>query len=320
MPTIFKPLFFKPWEHVPTNLKHALRWGIYPFGWLTILSYFTAAHTGQVQWNTAWLLSNATLLVLLITLETLYPFQRRWGATWSSVLTDVKYIMMNGAFLGLVRAGLGLYAISLAGNSIGPASDWPLWVQIISAVLTFEAIQYSIHRAMHEGNNKFNLFLWRLHSAHHLPQKLYVSMHAVGHPLNGLLIQTTAMVLPIWWMGYSEATCAAFLMLNSLHGLLAHFNVDVRMGWMNYLFVGTELHRHHHSSALKEAKNFGALTSIYDQIFGTFVYTPGTPPSELGAVNQDSYPNYQHIGKTLAFPFRSNIQEAAQSKTQLESL
>ncbi len=305
------PTFFKPWEDLPVNLKRMLRWGIYPFGWLIIVSYFSAAATGYIQWNTAWLLGNVTLLILLITLETLYPFQRRWGATWSSVLTDLQYIVMNGAFLGLVRAGLGLYAISLAGDSIGPASDWPLWIQLICAVLTFEAVQYSIHRAMHEGNSKFNHFLWRLHSAHHLPQKLYVSMHAVGHPLNGLLIQTTAMVLPIWWMGYSEATCTAFLMLNSLHGLLAHFNVDVRMGWMNYLFVGTELHRHHHSSALKEAKNFGALTSVYDQLFGTFVYTPGTPPCALGAVNQDSYPNYQDIGATLAFPFRSKRQVVA---------
>lgn len=299
------PTTTAPAQQLPHHLQLGLRWVIYPLGWLIVISYFTAAYAGYVEWNTAWLLCNATLLVGLITLETLFPLQRRWGATWSSFVTDLQYIVMNGAFLGLVKAGLGLYAISLAGNSIGPATSWPLWLQLISAVLIFEAIQYSIHRAMHEGNSKLNHFLWRLHSSHHLPQKLYVTMHAVGHPLNGLLIQTSAMVLPIWWMGYTEVACTAFLMLNSLHGLIAHFNVDVRMGWMNYIFVGTELHRHHHSSALKEAKNFGALTSIYDQLFGTFVYQPGRPPLELGAANHERYPNYQDLGDTLAFPFLS---------------
>lgn len=281
-----------------------LQWGVYPLSWGIAIFLFASALHGHLEMTTAWMLSNASLIILFIILEIQFPFQRRWGATWSSVFTDIKYIAMNGAFLGLVRAAMGLYAIDISGASTGPASEWPIWLQLVAALLIFEACQYTVHRHMHVGNGRVGSFLWRLHSAHHLPQKLYVTMHAVGHPVNGLFIQTLCIVLPIWWMGYGEAAVTMFLMVNAIHGLISHFNVDTRMGWMNYIFVGTELHRYHHSSALKEAQNFGAVLSVYDQLFGTFVYKPGVAPDELGAFNQKDYPDYQNIIQSLVFPFK----------------
>ncbi len=279
--------------------------GVYPLSWLIVLSLFAAAVHGHVEMTTAWMLSNGTLIILFIALETLFPFQRRWGATWSSFFTDIKYIAMNGTFLGMVKAVMGLYAVDISGESTGPASNWPVWLQLAAALLLFEACQYTVHRYMHVGSGRLGRFFWRLHSAHHLPEKLYVTMHAVGHPLNGLAIQTLCIVVPIWWMGYGEAAVTMFLMINAIHGLIAHFNVDTRMGWLNFVFVGTELHRYHHSSALKEAQNFGAVLSIYDQLFGTFVYKPGVAPAELGAFKQSGYPDYSNIAQSLIFPFKS---------------
>lgn len=295
-----KSLTIVPPERTPIWLQ----WGVYPLSWAVAIILFAVAVQGHIQMTTALILSNATLVVLLIVLETLFPFRRRWGATWSSVFTDIKYIAMNGAFLGLAKAVLGLYAIDISGDSVGPASEWPVWLQLVAALLIFEAFQYTVHRFMHEGSGRLGSLFWRLHSAHHLPEKLYVTMHAVGHPLNGLAIQTFCIVVPVWWMGYGETAVTLFLMINAIHGLIAHFNVDTRMGWFNYIFVGTELHRYHHSSALKDAKNFGAVLSVYDQIFGTFVYKPGRAPEELGAFNRTGYPDYQDIVQSLIFPFR----------------
>lgn len=290
-----------------TAIRHWLSWGVYPLSWAIAGCLLLAALYGYFDMSSAWMLSNLILLVLFISLETLFPFQRRWGATWSSFFTDLKYIFINGAFLGLVRSALALFAIDLSGSSTGLATEWPIWLQVVAALLIFEACQYSVHRYMHTGRGKIGHFFWRLHSAHHLPRKLYITMHAVGHPLNGLLIQTLCIIVPIWWMGYTETATTVFLMINAIHGLIGHFNVDTRMGWFNYVFVGTELHRYHHSSALKEAKNFGAVLSVYDQLFGTFVYRPGKPPEELGAFNEENYPGYQNILKSLLFPFRRGL-------------
>jgi sterol desaturase/sphingolipid hydroxylase (fatty acid hydroxylase superfamily) len=43
---------------------------------------------------------------------------------------------------------------------------------------------------------------------------------------------------------------------------VSHFNVNSRVAWLNYLLVGTELHRYHHNADPTEAKNFGAVVSI----------------------------------------------------------
>ena len=280
-----------------------LSWLIYPASWGLVLLAVALALRGDVPWSSAWLGVNTILIISYIVLELLVPFRAQWGATWSSVWVDFKYLVTNGVILGAVKLGLGLFAINLSGQSAGPASDWPLLLQVVAALVVFEALQYGIHRFMHMGSGPLGQFFWKMHSAHHLPPRLYVTMHVVGHPLNGFFIQTLVIVLPAWLMGYSEAACTIFLMINSIHGLMSHFNVDARMGWMNYLFVGTELHRYHHSSALREAKNFGAVLSIFDQLFGTFVYRPGLTPAALGAVDSTDYPHYGQVLNTLKYPF-----------------
>lgn len=55
-------------------------------------------------------------------------------------------------------------------------------------------------------------------------------MHAVFHPVNGVLIQALATTVPLWAMGYGPQAVAMFFMINGMHGLISHFNVDVRMG------------------------------------------------------------------------------------------
>jgi sterol desaturase/sphingolipid hydroxylase (fatty acid hydroxylase superfamily) len=150
-------------------------------------------------------------------------------------------------------------------------------------------------------------FLWLSHAAHHLPPRLYLIMHAVFHPINAVFIQTFAIILPIWWMGYDQKAVTMFLMINGLHGLISHFNVDVRMGWLNYIFVGPETHRYHHSADIAESKNYGATLTIFDVLFGTFVYRPGKPPAELGVDKSLAFPDYERTLAVLAMPFRRKV-------------
>jgi sterol desaturase/sphingolipid hydroxylase (fatty acid hydroxylase superfamily) len=86
---------------------------------------------------------------------------------------------------------------------------------------------------------------------------------------------------------------------------VSHFNVDIKAGPLNYLLVGTELHRFHHSASLDEAKNFGVLTPFWDLVFGTFRYDPRRLPEALGVVDPSQYPPSTAIGKVLMLPLRS---------------
>jgi sterol desaturase/sphingolipid hydroxylase (fatty acid hydroxylase superfamily) len=115
-----------------------------------------------------------------------------------------------------------------------------------------------------------------------------------------------AIILPLWALGYTAKAVAIFSMINGLHGLISHFNVDVRMGWLSYVFAGTETHRYHHSADVNEAKKDGTKRMLYDILLGTFVYRPGVPPAELGVSPKTGLPPYDRFFAVMALPFRAS--------------
>lgn len=286
--------------------RTVMRWSIYPLSWCVLAGFYGAAQYGVLDYKMAWGLNAVTLVTFYMVSERLLPFEQRWAMTWASFKADLHFILTNLAFLGLLNAGLAFLTIELAGRADGWAAQLPFAVQLALCLLIFEAINYSLHRAMHEVPGHWGQFLWRVHAAHHLPEKLYVIMHAVFHPINAVFVQVLAITLPIWLVGYDQSVVTLFLMINGLHGLISHYNVDVRMGWLNYIFVGTELHRYHHSAEVSEAKNYGATLTIFDQLFGTFVYRPGKPPEALGVSTATGLPKHNEYLKVLRLPFSKN--------------
>ena len=83
--------------------------------------------------------------------------------------------------------------------------------------------------------------------------------------------------------------------------------MDIRAGWFNYLFVGTELHRFHHSASLTESKNYALTLSFIDIIFGTFYYngldnTDETTGAARVALCPEIVREFQIINNALSAP------------------
>lgn len=291
-------------EPFDRRARLAVRYGLYPLSWALVLGGFHLIWTTDIDPRTIWMASSGTLVPLYLLVEWLLPYERRWSMTWCSLLADLRFAVVSGAGLALTSAFLALFTITMSGELSGPARGWHPAVQLVLCLLIFEGVNYTLHRAMHELPGRFGRFLWNVHLAHHLPPRLYVMMHAVFHPLNGIIIQPLAIILPVWLMGYDPRIVTMFLMINGMHGAISHFNVDIRAGWMNHLFVGPELHRYHHSADPKEGKNYGATLSLYDRMFGTFIYRPGVPPRELGVDTSVVAPPYEQTLAVLALPFR----------------
>ncbi len=287
-----------------TMIRKIVRWGLYPASWGVLIWGFYLILVLGAEPAGVWTMTTGILMPVYLLLEFTLPYEKRWAMTWASAWADFKFLLVNGSSIAAISAGLAYVTISTSGLHQGPASGWPVAAQVIAALLIFETINYAVHRAMHEMRGPLGRFLWHTHAAHHLPPRLYLVMHAVFHPINAFIIQVGAIVLPIWVMGYGPQAAAIFLMINGMHGLISHFNVDVRAGWLNYVFVGTELHRYHHSAVVADAGNFGATLSVFDQIFGTFVYHPGVPPLDLGVDPASGLPAYERFGAVMALPFR----------------
>ncbi len=287
------------------RIRKIVRWGLYPASWAALIFGFYRITAWGDDPKAVWGQTTGALLPVYLVIEILLPYEARWSMTWRPFLADLKFVVFNAGSVAAISAGLAYFTISTSGLHQGPASDWPLAAQVVAALVIFEAINYSLHRAMHQMGGPLGRFLWRSHAAHHLPPRLYLVMHAVFHPVNAFIIQVGPIVLLIWVMGYGPQAAAMFLMINGMHALISHFNVDVRAGWLNHVFAGTELHRYHHSAVVVDAGNFGATLSVFDQIFGAFVYHPGVPPQDLGVDPASGLSAYERFGAVMALPFRA---------------
>ena len=199
-------------------------------------------------------------------------------------------------------------------NNEGLIANSSILFGFLVTALVFEFFQYWYHRLSHETGGKLGDFLWKVHAAHHLPERVYILMHGVFHPINAFItmfiIQGTLV-----FMGARAESIFLLQVFMSLHGQISHFNVEVKAGWLNYLFIGTELHRNHHSANIEEAKNYGAFLSIWDLVFGTFYYNPQKNPQKLGVSHPEQYPKSTDVVKVILFPFKkSNNKEEKNQK------
>jgi sterol desaturase/sphingolipid hydroxylase (fatty acid hydroxylase superfamily) len=103
--------------------------------------------------------------------------------------------------------------------------------------------------------------------------------------------------------GMSADAAAIAVMIQGLQGVFGHTNLDLRFGPVNYVLMTTETHRYHHSAMPQDFGNFGSTTSVWDQVFGTFVYNPKRVPARLGLSEGAVYPNPERYHATLAWPF-----------------
>lgn len=269
---------------------------------ITLCLYFGALAYG---WNLAtvfaWMAGLRILLLLAV--EFLYPAKAEWKMTWASFRRDLKYMAVNGGVAALLKLGVGWLALDMSRLNTGIVANTSILMEFLAVVLLFEFFQYWYHRLSHESSGRWGAWLWKVHVAHHLPDKVYLLMHPVGHPLN-FLISMALIQLPLVVLGARPESIFLFNALMGLQGLVSHFNVDIKAGPLNYFLVGTELHRYHHSVNVDEAKNYGVVTPFWDLVFGTFEYHPKRLPIALGVKEPAQYPASSELGKVLALPFR----------------
>lgn len=229
--------------------------------------------------------------------------RREWNMTKTSFLTrDLPMLAINGTVIAATTYAVTWLASHHSGLPIYK-SGLPWQAEAICALLLSDFLWYWVHRHSHEGKGWLGRWLWKTHAIHHLPGEVYVFMHVVGHPINSAYVRVILM-LPAILFGFSAEAIFAASVFSGFQGLVSHFNVDSRAGWFNRLFIGTELHRFHHSANLHEAKNYAATVSIWDLLFGTF-RLPSTAPQTLGVDDRAHYPTDRQWAKLLALPFKS---------------
>jgi sterol desaturase/sphingolipid hydroxylase (fatty acid hydroxylase superfamily) len=282
-----------------------IQYGFYPLLFAAMLGYAAfEVHQPAGRIGSYYGIYLTALVAVLLLVETLHPLRAEWKMTKASFWRrDLPYMLIGGLTLGLVNYAAGWMILHFGLMRSAAHAALSLIPAVVLALLIPDFLWYWVHRWSHAGRGRLGRRLWKMHLAHHLPQQVYLLMHAVAHPLNTILVRAI-LTVPLFFLGFSAEALFVANLVVGLQGFVSHFNVDIRAGWVNYVLMGAELHRYHHSADPAEAKNYAAVVTLWDQLFGTFYYRPGVLAQRLGMEQPGQYPADRELLKVLALPFK----------------
>ena len=239
----------------------------------------------------------AALAVSFVT-ERWLPYEPQWNHNLGDRRRDALHALVNESLnaVGLLILP-GLTAL-LAIEGIWPRG-WPLWEQLLLAIVLADAGITLMHYASHRIAP-----LWRLHAVHHSVQRLYGFNGLMKHPLHQML-EATAGLLPLILLGIPQEVAQLLALAIALQLLLQHSNVDMRLGPLRWVFAWAPVHRFHHMKYGRAGDvNFGLFFNLWDWLLGTAYYRDGyrMGPGDLGVGSRPDFP--VDYGAQMLDPFK----------------
>lgn len=264
------------------DLKDFVRWGAYPavvaFGYFM---YFKLLPTLGPTFS-AYLVSVIFGLFLITTLELLIPYRTEWLPRKEDIKVDLAYMVtvqvLLPYFLTISCVNLLEYFNRNYGLNfnIWP-SDVPVLLQTVLMILVADFFRYWLHRTAHTWRP-----LWKFHAVHHSVEKLYWLNVGRFHPVEKVF-QFSLESLPFIILGAGQEALSAYFVFYAINGFFQHSNIDVKMGWLNYIISSAELHRWHHSREIQESNsNYGNNVILWDIVFNSFYFPKNNEVEELG--------------------------------------
>ncbi|MFT5680356.1 MAG: sterol desaturase/sphingolipid hydroxylase (fatty acid hydroxylase superfamily) [Myxococcota bacterium] len=220
----------------------------------------------------AFVLASVVMSLCLVGCEQVAPLEH-FEESRHQRLTDVIFnIGTATALLGLHPLITGLPALWVG------LSEAPLVVQFVAGWAAHDLVLYWWHRALHERGEGL---LWRIHEVHHQPCRMNFMAGGRSHIVE-ILVTIAALALTKVLLGISAPVMLWLLMMPVMSGAIHHTNADFRMGWLNYLFPGPQMHRAHHDQDPRAALNYATSFPLWDVLFGTAVPLRGGHETRYG--------------------------------------
>ncbi|MBC7892215.1 MAG: sterol desaturase family protein, partial [Sphingobacteriaceae bacterium] len=272
-------------------LHRVAQWSVFPF----LLGGGIVAARELMRAGVAVPLAVFGVLVLVSglihLLERALPYRSEWNRPDADVRTDLFHMVLAQMLMPRL---LGPFWVALLSGATGWLSErsgfilwpqhWNLYAQLALALVIAEFFSYWLHRWEHE-----HPALWRFHAIHHSPNRLWWLNSGRSHPLEKAVMMLPE-VLPFILLGAGREVTALFFVANGIIGLLQHCNINLRLGWLNYVFSLAEPHRWHHAREIAQSNtNYGSNLSVWDVVFGTFYLPKNKEVGALGVFNPE-YP------------------------------
>ncbi len=149
--------------------------------------------------------------------------------------------------------------------------NFPLWIEVIFGILLLDLVgAYLAHYVEHNVKP-----FWMIHLVHHSDHNVDTTTANRHHPLESL-IRLSFTLLGVFVSGTSIGVVMLYQSLSIISTQFTHANIRLSKKldkFISYIFVSPDMHKiHHHYRLPYTDKNYGNIFSIWDRIFGTFIY------------------------------------------------
>jgi sterol desaturase/sphingolipid hydroxylase (fatty acid hydroxylase superfamily) len=225
---------------------------------------------------------------------------------WKHARTNIVlllFVMIINAVFGIITLLVVEYS-SAQGLGVLYEIDFPIWVELLLSILVLDLIaQYGVHYLLHKVK-----WMWRLHIMHHSDRHVDATTGTRHHPFDFVLRETFALVA-VFIMGMPLSFYLFYRILSVLFTYFTHANISLPLALdkgLSYLIVTPNMHKFHHHFQLPWTDcNYGNMFSIWDRIFGTFIY--GDVSKIEYGLDISNHTNDQSLLTQLRIPFNKKV-------------
>jgi sterol desaturase/sphingolipid hydroxylase (fatty acid hydroxylase superfamily) len=179
----------------------------------------------------------------------------------------------------------------------------PLWLYAIVGVVLLDFFgAYLAHFVEHKVKP-----LWMVHLVHHTDHKVDTTTANRHHPIESV-IRFSFTLLGVFVIGTPIAIVMLYQAMSLVFTQFTHANIKMNKGLdkaLSYVIVSPDMHKtHHHYRLPYTDSNYGNIFSIWDRIFGTYMYME----REDLVYGVDVFPNEEknsNIKELLKQPFQN---------------
>lgn len=236
------------------------------------------------------------IISLFVSALVFIPIERMASVRPMSPLRDGWRTDLTYFFVSHVLVQFVLIAVTASTAMVASFAAWPplqaliqslpVALQFLLVVFFADLFQAGLHRAYHNVP-----WLWRFHAVHHSSRHMDWLAGSRVHVVE-LVLTRAAVLLPLVLLGFAPEAVNAYVVLVGIQAVLAHANLNVNFGWLEYLVVTPRYHHWHHARDLDYVDvNYAIHLPLVDMLMGTFKRPPaGDWPEEYGVLKLETVP------------------------------
>jgi len=257
----------------------------------TLLNYFEAIPSTH---RSALLIGGITLFWILEGMLPLFNFKyKKWRHALPNLFFTLTTVIINFALAGL----LIFTSFWVKENNFGIINwlpEMPLWLYALLGVLFLDFFgAYLAHYVEHKVKP-----LWMVHLVHHSDHNVDTTTANRHHPIESI-IRFAFTLAGVFIVGTPIAVVFLYQSMSLVATQFTHANIKMSKRvdkLISYVFISPDMHKiHHHYKLPYTDSNYGNIFSIWDRLFGTYMYMN----REDIVYGVDTFPNEEENGSLI---------------------